>query len=89
MLQTTESSMPPQLAFIGANLNEVFGQNYSSMFINVKPAEVLFAGIPLCVNPSGVSKLICSVIKSRKIQTMHEMADGSLRFSFFAHVRTL
>lgn len=80
--------MPPQLALIGANLKQVFGENYSSIFINVKPAEVLFSGIPLCVNPSGVSKIICSVIKSRKIRTMHDMADGSLRFSFFGHVRT-
>lgn len=78
--------MPPQLALIAANVKEVFGEKYSSMFINVKPAEILFAGIPLCVNPLGISRLICSIIKSRKLQTIRELSDGSLRFSLFGHV---
>lgn len=81
-----ESTMPPQLALIDQNLKEVFGEKYSSLFMKVKPAEVLFTGIPFCANATGLSNLICSVIKSRKIQTIHEMVDGSLRFSFFGHV---
>lgn len=79
--------MPAQLALIDANVKEVFGDKYSSLFMNVKPSEVLFNGIPLCLNATGLSKVICSIIRERKIQTIHEISDGSLRFSFFGHVR--
>lgn len=81
-----ESQMPPQLAIIERYLSEVFGEKYSSLFMTVKLEDVLFKGIPLCINASGIPSVICSVIKAQGIQTIHEMNDGSLRFSLFGHV---
>lgn len=85
-LQMAESTMPPQLAILNSQLKEVFGEKYASIFMNVKPSQFLFNGIPLCVNPSGIAGIICSVIKSQKPQAIHEVSDGSLKFSVFGHV---
>lgn len=106
-----DSTLPPQLAIINGQLKEIFGEKYTSIFMNVKPSQLLvsfwiellkdlliivalfeysqFDGIPLCVNPSGITGIICSVIKSQKPQAIHEMSDGSMKFSLFGHVSHL
>ena len=81
-----ESTMPAQLGILNGQLKDVFGEKYESMFMSVKLSDLLFDGIPLCVNTSGIAAFICSVIKNQKPQAMKEMDDGSMRFSLFAHV---
>lgn len=81
-----ESTIPPQLGILNGQLKDVFGEKFASMFMTVKPIDLLFNGIPLCVNPSGIASFICSVIKNQKPQAIKEMDDGSMRFSMFGHV---
>lgn len=78
--------IPPQLGLLNSQLKSIFGEKYSSVFMSVKPSQLLWDGIPLCVDPSGIAGIICSVIKSQNAQAIHEMSDGSLRFSLFGHV---
>lgn len=87
VLQTAESMMPAQLGLLNYQLVNIFGEKYSSAFMQIKPIELFWNGIPLCVNTTGMAKIVCSIIKNQKTQTMKEMSDGSLRFSFFGHVR--
>lgn len=87
VLQHTEATMPPQLALLNGQFAEVFGEKYKSLFMATKPSELLFDGIPLCINTTGIARIICSVIKSQQAQSIRQMDDGSMRFSFFAHVR--
>lgn len=86
VLQTSEGMVPPQLGILNSQLKSIFGEKYSSVFMSVKPSQLLWDGIPLCVDPSGIAGIICSVIKSQNAQAIHEMSDGSLRFSLFGHV---
>lgn len=88
-MQTAESIMPPQLAIINGQLADVFGEKYNSLFVSTTPSDYFFNGIPICVDPSGIAKIICSVIKSQHSPTMREMDDGSLKFSLFSYVRIL
>lgn len=81
-----ESTMPPQLGILNSQLSDVFGERYSSLFMKTTPRQLLWNGIPLCVRPTGIAKIICSVIRGQKPQAMKEMDDGSLKFSFFGHV---
>lgn len=81
-----ESIIPPQLGILNGQLKDIFGEKHASIFQTVKPFDLLFNGIPLCVNTTGIATLICSVIKSQKPQAIKEMADGSLKFSMFGHV---
>lgn len=84
-----ERSIPPQLAVLNSNLKRVFGEKYGSIFMTTTPAELLFNGIPLCVNSSGLAKAICSVIKKQKPKAIAVMEDGSMRFSMFGFVSIL
>lgn len=84
-----ERSIPPQLAVLNSNLKRVFGEKYASIFMTTTPAELLFNGIPLCVNSSGLAKAICSVIKKQKPKAIAVMEDGSMRFSMFGFVSIL
>lgn len=86
MLQMAESTMPAQLGLLNGQLKEIFGEKYNSLFMTIKPKDLLFNGIPICAEPKGLAKMICSVIKNQKPQSMREMDDGSLMFSFFSHV---
>lgn len=86
VLQTVESTIPPQLGLLNSQLKSIFGERYASVFMSVKPSELLFTGIPLCVKPSGIAGIICSVIKRQNAQAIRETSDGSLRFSLFGHV---
>ncbi|XP_031619587.1 sensory neuron membrane protein 2 [Contarinia nasturtii] len=76
---------PGQLGFLNEQLKEVFGKQYASIFMTVKPSNLLFSGIPLCVDPSGIAEFICKAIKMQRPQAIKEMNDGSLRFSMFGH----
>lgn len=78
--------MPAQLGILNGQLKDIFGEKYTSVFMTTKPSQLLFNGIPLCVNPSGIASIICSVIKSQKTQAIHVADDGSLKFSLFGHV---
>lgn len=81
-----ESSIPPQLAILNGQLKAIFGEKRASIFQIAKPIDLLFNGIPLCVDPSGITSFICAVMKNQKPQAIKEMDDGSLRFSMFGHV---
>lgn len=89
VLQMAENLIPPLLGILNMQLKDVFGDEYASIFMRAKPSELLFKGISLCVNPGGIAKIICSIIKKQKTQAIHEMNDGSLRFSMFGHVSVL
>lgn len=86
MFQIGEATVPPQLAVINGHIKDIFGKQYSTLFMNVKPREILFDGIPMCVNVTGFAKIMCQVMKARHLQNLREMDDGSLRFSYFNHV---
>ncbi|XP_055324872.1 sensory neuron membrane protein 2 [Sitodiplosis mosellana] len=85
VVQMAESSMPAQLGILNGQLEDVFGEKYDSMFMTVKVSDLLFDGVPLCVNPSGIASFICSVIKNQKPRAIKEIDDGSMRFSLFGH----
>lgn len=86
VLQVSEAETPAQLGMLNDYLSDVFGKN-DALFMRTKPRELLFEGLPMCVQASGITKIICSVIKSRGIKAIREMGDDSLRFSLFNHVR--
>lgn len=77
--------MPAQIGLISRFLGDVFGKN-DNMFITVKVRDVLFDGLPICRNPSGLAKVVCNVIRSRNIKAIRETPDGSFLFSLFHHV---
>lgn len=86
VLQMADTVISPQLGILNGQLSDVFGEKYSSIFMRVRPNQLLFNGIPLCVDTSGITKIICSVIKRQRPITMKLMKDDSFRFAFFEHV---
>lgn len=81
-----DTVISPHMGILNGQLSDVFGEKYSSIFMRVRPNQLLFNGIPLCVDTSGIAKIICSVIKRLRPKTMKLMEDGSFRFAFFEHV---
>lgn len=81
-----EHQIPAQLSILNSNLKQVFGEKYTSIFMTTTPAELLFNGIPLCLEPNGLAKVICSVIRKQKPKAIAVMDDGSMRFSMFGFV---
>lgn len=77
--------MSAQIGLIERFLKNIFGK-YSTLFITVKPRDLLFDGLPLCKNPEGITKIVCNVIKKRNNKAIREIDDGSFLFSFFNHV---
>lgn len=87
MVQRLEASLPPQLGILNAYLKDVFGEKYTSMFMRTKPSELLFTGITICGGkPSGITKIICSMIKRMRPKAISLESDGSMRFSMFGFV---
>lgn len=86
ILQMADDIISPQLGIWNGQLSDVFGEQYSSLFMRVTPNQLLFDGIPLCVDASGITKIICSVIKRVKPKAIKPLEDDSLRFSLFGHV---
>lgn len=77
--------MPAQIGLISRFLGDVLGKN-DKMFVSVKVRDVLFDGLPVCKNASGLAKIVCNVIKHKNIKAMRELPDGSFLFSLFNHV---
>lgn len=86
MLLTTEAQMPAQLAIVDYQLPNVFGKKYSETFLTISPRQFLFDGIRICIDPEGIARIVCSVIKARGVKAMQELEDGSVRFALFRHV---
>lgn len=87
MIQKVEGTLPPQLAIINANLKNVFGEKYTSMFMRTKPSELLFSGITICGGKkTGIAKIICSIIKKQRPKAISLESDGSMKFSMFGFV---
>lgn len=77
--------MSAQIGIIERFLKNVFGTN-NDLFITVKPKDLLFDGLKLCKNPTGVAQIICNIIKKRNIKAFRQSSDGAYLFSFFNHV---
>lgn len=87
VIQRAENTLPPQLAIINANIKNVFGEKYTSMFMRTNPSELLFTGIKLCSgNMTGLAKIICSIIKRQRPKAISLESDGSMKFSMFGFV---
>lgn len=53
------------------------------------PRAYFFEGIRFCIDTTGMAKLICSVLKEKSTKGLVSLADGSVQFSFFDHVKLL
>lgn len=76
------------MATIDKALPTIFGKN-SNIFIQTKVRALLFEGIDFCSSTNAISKMVCDIVKEKKVPTIRETADGSLKFSFFNHVNNL
>ena len=86
ILQFAENQSPDLLGFVNNELPRIFGP-INSMFINTTPKEFLFDGVEFCTNRFGIPGIVCRQVKDRNSTTIRETESGSLKFSFFSHVR--
>lgn len=86
MILTTESQLPAQLAIVNYQLPQVFGEKYTEAFMTSTVRRYLFDGIRICIDPTGIARIVCSVIKARNVRALHELDDGSISFALFQHV---
>jgi hypothetical protein len=78
------------LALISGELQNIFGPEATSMFIETTPKQFLFDGVEFCRDPVGIPQIVCMSIEERKSPTIVKTDDGrALRFSMFNHVSQL
>lgn len=88
MTQTIDEDMAAQLGILNAQIGNIFGRA-KSVFFQTTTREFLFDGVPLCVNVHGLAEIICKMLKSRELNTLKAMPDGSVNFALFAYVSSL
>lgn len=86
MLQAAEAQMPAQLAIVDSQLDNVFGEKYKDLFVTVSPREFLFDGMRFCVDPVGIARIVCSVVKAKNVKAIRELEDGSVKFALLYQV---
>lgn len=77
--------MSATLGLLNTHVGAMFGRP-KTMFLSTTPRALLFEGITICEDAHGVAKVLCNVMKERKVQTIQPVDDGSLRFALFGHV---
>lgn len=86
IIQTIEQDTPYILALISGELQNIFGSQATSMFMNTTPRKFLFEGVEFCRDPVGIAQIVCMSIEERKSPTIIKTPDGrALKFSMFNH----
>lgn len=88
MAQTIDDDMAAQLGILNSQIDNIFGRT-KTIFLQTTARDILFDGIQLCVNVHGLAEIICDLLKSRELNTLKAMPDGSVNFALFAYVSLL
>ncbi|XP_047040545.1 sensory neuron membrane protein 2 [Helicoverpa zea] len=90
VIQVAESLFPYLMSLLQMAMDEVF-KEFNTPITTIRVRDLLFDGITMCKNPTGLGIIACSIIRdiADNAQNIEEKPDGSLVFSILNYKQQL